>query len=78
MNPFKTRVVAKWMLHRRRKRMRKNRVMWVHRINEKRLEAGIEYHSLFEELRQVEDKFFNYFRMSISSFDELHEPAECS
>jgi len=29
-------------------------------------------YTLFDELRDNENKFFKYFRMSVSSFDELH------
>ncbi|CAH1977615.1 unnamed protein product [Acanthoscelides obtectus] len=31
------------------------------------------FYTLFEQLRNDDTKFFNYFRMSITSFDELHE-----
>lgn len=72
MNPFKARVVAMWLLHRRRRRRRKTRNLWVHPINQRRSDAGI-FHTLYEQLRSDEDKFFNYFRMSTASFDELHE-----
>lgn len=61
------------LLRRRRRRRRfKNRLIWVHPINERRREAGA-FHTLFEELRQDDTKFFNYFRMSVSSFDGLLE-----
>ena len=46
--------------------------MWINPINEKRLKLGV-FYTLFLELRQDDKKFFNYFRMSVSSFDELHE-----
>jgi transcription termination factor NusB len=45
---------------------------WVHPINTKRLTLGV-FYTLFEELRNDGDKFFNYFRMSVTSFDELHD-----
>lgn len=48
-----------------------NRIYWVHPINQRRDEVGI-FVSLMKELRADKNKFFNYFRMSISSFDELH------
>nr|CAH7764970.1 unnamed protein product [Callosobruchus chinensis] len=38
---------------------------------ERRNEVGT-FYTLFEQLRQDDTKFFNYFRMSITSFDELH------
>ena len=30
------------------------------------------FYTLFDELRDDENKFLNYFRMSVSSFDEKH------
>nr|CAH7733758.1 unnamed protein product [Callosobruchus chinensis] len=42
-----------------------------HPINERRNEVGT-FYQLLEQLRQDDTKFFNYFRMSITSFDELH------
>lgn len=54
----------------RRRRRRKKRKLWVHPILETRNYNG-EFNHLFSELRLDEEKFFNYFRMSISSFDEL-------
>jgi len=30
------------------------------------------FYTLFNDLRNDENKFFNYFRMSCASFDELH------
>lgn len=64
------RVIALWILHRRRKRRRYHRKHWVHPINQMREEVGA-FYTLFDELRCDENKFFNYFRMSVSSFDEL-------
>lgn len=63
-------IIAWWMLYRRRRR-RKQRFYWVHPINMKREEFGAVY-TLFPQLRQHEDKFFNYFRMSVSTFDYLY------
>ncbi|KDR11617.1 hypothetical protein L798_13943 [Zootermopsis nevadensis] len=60
-----------WFLHcRRKKSKRGNRMYWVHPINQRRVEIGV-FYTLFEELRRDENNFFNYFRMSISSIDEL-------
>ncbi|XP_018328718.1 protein ANTAGONIST OF LIKE HETEROCHROMATIN PROTEIN 1-like [Agrilus planipennis] len=63
--------IIAWLLHRRRKRQRRKRLHWVHPINQKREEVGL-FYTLFEDLRNDERKFFNYFRMSAGSFDELH------
>lgn len=54
----------------RRRRRRKNRKLWVHPILETRIYNG-EFNHLFLEVRRDGEKFFNYFRMSFTSFDEL-------
>lgn len=64
-------VIALWILYRRRNRRQRNRLHWVHPINLRREEVGI-FYTLFEDLRNDDRKFFNYFRMSVGSFDELH------
>jgi len=63
-------IIALYLLYRRRKR-RRNRVHWVHPIIQKREEFGA-FYTLFGELREDANKFFHYFRMSVSSFDEMH------
>lgn len=47
-----------------------NRKWWVHPINSERHLRG-HFYTLYARLKADEDKFFNYFRMSIKSFDEL-------
>lgn len=64
-------MIAIWLYNRRRKRQQKNRILWVHPINDRRDEVGL-FNTLFNDLRNDENKFFNYFRMSIASFDVLH------
>jgi hypothetical protein len=59
-------------LYRRRKR-RRNRLRWVHAIIQER-EKFDALCTLFDELRDEENNFFNYFRMSVSSLDELRRP----
>ncbi|KAF0715920.1 protein ALP1-like [Aphis craccivora] len=54
-----------------KKRKRNNRLHWVHPILTKRVEF-VAFYTLLPKLRQHEDKFSNYFRMSTTSFDELH------
>ncbi|XP_040199369.1 protein ANTAGONIST OF LIKE HETEROCHROMATIN PROTEIN 1-like [Rana temporaria] len=56
-------------VERRRRRSRRRRY-WVHPILANRDERG-QFIILYEDLRGHEDKFFNYTRMSITSFDEL-------
>ena len=63
-------VIALFLLYRRRKR-RRDGLNWVHPIIQKREEFGALY-TLFDELRDDVNKFFNYLRMSVSSLDELH------
>jgi hypothetical protein len=49
----------------------KRRKSWaVHPINSAKFVDGA-FRNLYEKLRDVKDKFFNDFRMSIASFDEL-------
>nr|CAH7735492.1 unnamed protein product [Callosobruchus chinensis] len=50
---------------------KKTKSIWVHPINERRNEAGT-FYTLFDQFSQDDATFFNYFKMSIKSFDELH------
>jgi len=45
-----------------------NRRYWVHPLNKQR-ETQFQY--FYTNIRQYPEKFFEYFRMSITSFDEL-------
>ncbi|XP_050354264.1 uncharacterized protein LOC126778588 [Nymphalis io] len=56
--------------HRRRQRKRKTRSVWVEEILMYREQEG-DFYTLYPRLRRSEKNFFNYFRMSIASFDEL-------
>jgi len=53
----------------RRRQQHKHR-LWVRDIYRDRETFG-EYHHLYPQLREDEDKFFEYFRMSIATFDLL-------
>ncbi|XP_063634897.1 putative nuclease HARBI1, partial [Cydia splendana] len=53
-----------------RRRKMKLKSFWVHPLNDNRYLKG-QFVSLYEDLRMYPDKFFNYFRMSINTFDEL-------
>ncbi len=64
----RSRVIAMLYLSKKRRRTRKH---WEHPIVAKRLEFGT-FYTIFPKLRENKKKFFNYFRMSIKSFDELH------
>lgn len=60
-----------WLLHRRYKaQRRRQRSWWVHPIIDDRLTMG-SFVTLYPKLREYPPKFFNYFRMSSASFDEL-------
>lgn len=60
-----------YLLYLRRKyRNKVARRHWVHPILEVRYVEG-SFYTLFEKLRNHETKFFNYFRMSTSTFDYL-------
>jgi len=63
-------IIALFLMYRGRKH-RRNRLHWVHPIIQKREEFGV-FYILFGELRDDANKFLNYFRMSVSSFDEMH------
>lgn len=52
------------------KQKRTKREHWVHPINCERYTNG-HYVKLYYKLREDSSKFFNYFRMSVRSFDEL-------
>ena len=65
------RVIFLWWLCRRYKRRKnKRRAIFVRPIYASREIEG-EYHTLFKEIIKDDDKFFNYTRMSQSSFYEL-------
>lgn len=61
-----------WITYRRMRRRRRERAYWVHPILRERLTLSL-YVTLYPSLRSYEPKFFNYFRMSIKSFDALLE-----
>lgn len=64
--------VCLWAVHRRirRRRQKEERKYWVHPILKTRLSSS-QYITLYPKLKDHDEKFFNYFRMSIKSFDEL-------
>ncbi|XP_051156760.1 uncharacterized protein LOC127278874 [Leptopilina boulardi] len=72
---IRNKVIAAYLLRRRhlmRNRKSVKRAHWVHPINQLR-ESEKQFNKLFLRLREDENKFFNFFRMSKSSFDELHD-----
>jgi hypothetical protein len=63
-------ISALFLLYRRRKR-RRNGLHWVQKLNLKKGRIR-RFYTLFCKLREDANRFFNYFRMSVSSFDEIH------
>ena len=70
-------VTAVWLLHKRNAKRKVNREMWVHPINNARLGKGA-FHVLYEEIKSDPNKFFNYYRMSATSFEALLNSIESS
>ncbi|KAJ8954799.1 hypothetical protein NQ318_014911, partial [Aromia moschata] len=58
-----------------KKTQAKIKKVWVHPINQLRLEYG-EYHRLCKELQDYPDRYFHYFRMTKSQFDALLSQVE--
>ncbi|XP_012546308.1 uncharacterized protein LOC105841711 [Bombyx mori] len=58
-----------------RRRRRRQRRYWVHPILRERLSSSL-FVTLYPKLRLHEEKFFNYFRMSVASFDFLYDCVE--
>lgn len=69
MNSEEETLLLLLLRRRRRKRKRKTRA-WVLEILMNRGQDG-HFFTLYPLLRRNEEQFFNYFRMSIASFDEL-------
>lgn len=67
----KTVILISALYHNNQKRRasRKGK-LFMHPITSERLLSGA-FVTLYSQLREDENKFFNYFRMSISTFDEL-------
>ncbi|XP_060880360.1 uncharacterized protein LOC132952183 [Metopolophium dirhodum] len=63
-------VCLAYILHKKKQEKRKNRRFWVHPLNLKRPREG-QFQVTFMTLRFHPDEFLKYYRMSISSFDEL-------
>lgn len=53
-----------------KRKRKKNRKIWEHSIIKERPAKGC-FNTLFQEIRGDEEKFFNFTRMSVASFDEL-------
>jgi hypothetical protein len=54
----------------RGRKLKNKRRFWVHPLTTERLLKG-QFHNIYENLRAHPNNFFNYYRMSVNSFDEL-------
>jgi hypothetical protein len=68
-------VIIMHILRKKRKRNKK-RKLWAHPLLESRLSKGA-FYTLHEDLCSDERKFFNYYRMSSTSFTELYGNLKC-
>ena len=59
-----------YYLYLKKKKRYRPRKWWVHPLNLERPITGA-FVTLYQNLRRDENKFFNYFRMRTTSFDEL-------
>ncbi|CAH1997214.1 unnamed protein product [Acanthoscelides obtectus] len=68
-----------YLLYLRKKKCRekRRRRYWVHPILSQKYVEGA-FYTMFEKLREHDEKFFNYFRMSTATFDYLLEKLSCS
>ena len=58
------------LLYLKRKLKKRERQYWIHPILVVRYLEG-SFHTLFEKPKSHDSKFFNYFRMSVSTFEFL-------
>ncbi|XP_072254366.1 uncharacterized protein [Pyxicephalus adspersus] len=66
-------LVLGYVVNKRRKRRRETvRNYWVHPLTSQRFSKG-QFHLRYGDLRKCPKRFFNYFKMSIGTFDELLE-----
>lgn len=69
MDPNLVETMLIYLIWRRRKQNQKKR-LWIQPMNSERQRHGA-YYVLYPELRKNPRQFFNYFKMSIGTFDEL-------
>lgn len=67
---FEEEVVLLVLVHKKVKKKKKKKKFWIHLVLNSRQEQGI-FYAVFSILRSNKSKFFNYFHMSVGSFDEL-------
>lgn len=64
-------VVISCIISEEEERIKRKRKIWVHNINSKRLIFG-EFHTLYSDLLEDENRFFGYIHMTRKKFFELH------
>lgn len=74
---LRRRIILLAIARRRLQQRKGERRFWVHNIYKSRTTHG-EFHHLFDDLRKDDDKFFEYFQMSPSTFDLLLSKVEDS
>ncbi|KAG8313148.1 hypothetical protein J6590_010241 [Homalodisca vitripennis] len=71
MDEDRRKLLAVICLLRHRRKKKRNRSVWIHPVVVQKRNILGHFNTLFLELRVDEEKFFNYFRMSVSTFDEV-------
>jgi hypothetical protein len=67
---FEEEVVLPGLQHKKLKKKKRKHKFWMHPLINSRQERDMSY-TVFNGLRNDGSEFFNYFRMSVFSFDEL-------
>lgn len=57
-------------LREKKRKQRRSHKYWVHPLTDQRHLKGF-FSKMYNDVRQHPDKFFNYYRMSIGTFDKL-------
>ena len=70
MNSLEENAVITVILLRRLRRARRQRSVWMHPLTSDRLTIG-QHYTTMNILRNDNDKFYNFFRMSQGTFDQL-------
>lgn len=63
-------IIALYLIQRRKRIKKRKREYWVHPIYSNRLLQG-KFYTIHSKLLDFPEKFFSFYRMSITSFNEL-------
>lgn len=72
MSSAKKKLVLAYYLYKKQQLQNKKKKLWVHPILLERESYGV-FHTLMEDLKKDERKFYNFFRMTHDSFRKLLE-----